>query len=235
MKLLIFFLQLKKLFIFCFINWKFVVSIDRLPVSATSASRVGQHAARSRRHCGETGNSKRSNWCRSLNLDSHTSHPPPPKVLQFLLPPNAPLNKQQNSHMKRLLQCDQSTNTIRTPALPVECTRESGLWDCSAKRIKNAAWWFFIVRPLALNLKRWCVLFEMAHSPGPCSHILMMEEGGWWGGEGGKRVNFKVWNFGQKWFFWVYERRRDFLGREKKNRGIFGGCDKRTKGFLWVC
>ena len=35
-------------------------------------------------------------------------------------------------------------------------------------------------------------------------------------------------------FFWVYERRWDFLGREKKQRDFFG-CVKMTKGFFWVC
>ena len=28
---------------------------------------------------------------------------------------------------------------------------------------------------------------------------------------------------------------RNFLVRKKKNRGIFGGCEKRTKGIFWVC
>ena len=38
--------------------------------------------------------------------------------------------------------------------------------------------------------------------------------------------------FWLKVIFWVYERRRNFLGREE-NKGIFGGCEKRTKGFFF--
>ena len=37
---------------------------------------------------------------------------------------------------------------------------------------------------------------------------------------GGPLGIFLVWNVGKKWFFWIYERCRDFLGHEK-NRGIF--------------
>ena len=35
--------------------------------------------------------------------------------------------------------------------------------------------------------------------------------------------------FWPKVIFWVDERHQDFLGREKKNRGIFLGCEKVTK------
>ena len=52
-------------------------------------------------------------------------------------------------------------------------------------------------------------------SPGTHSHILLT------GGEGSKGF-FGIWNFGQKGFFWVYERRLDVLGR-KKSTGIFLG------------
>ena len=34
-------------------------------------------------------------------------------------------------------------------------------------------------------------------------------------------------------FFGSMKRRREFL-RSQKNRGIFWGCEKRTKGFFWV-
>ena len=64
-----------------------------------------------------------------------------------------------------------------------------------------------------------------AVTQGPHSHILMTGGGGpsdFFGSE----ILAKV-------IFWVYERRRDFLGHEK-NRDIFGGCKKRTKGFLGV-
>ena len=63
-------------------------------------------------------------------------------------------------------------------------------------------------------------------SEGPHSHILMT------GGGGGVQVNFWVWNYGQKWFFWVYARCWEFFGLQKKTRRIFWGCKTRTKGFL---
>ena len=31
------------------------------------------------------------------------------------------------------------------------------------------------------------------------------------------------------------ERRRDFFGSQKKQRDFFLRCEKRTKGFFWVC
>ena len=45
-------------------------------------------------------------------------------------------------------------------------------------------------------------------------------------------LSLKFW---PKVIFGVYERRRDFfLGREK-NKGIFWGCEKRTKAFVGAC
>ena len=41
--------------------------------------------------------------------------------------------------------------------------------------------------------------------------------------------------FWPKEIFWVYERRRDFFGSQKKYRGIILGCKKMTKGFFGVC
>ena len=55
-------------------------------------------------------------------------------------------------------------------------------------------------------------------APLTCSHILLT------GGEGrggGFRGIFWGLKFGQKGFILVYERRGDFLGREKKKQGIF--------------
>ena len=49
------------------------------------------------------------------------------------------------------------------------------------------------------------------------THIL------YWQG-GGSEGFLGVWNFGQKGFFWVYERRGDFLG----------GSRKKHRGFFWV-
>ena len=42
------------------------------------------------------------------------------------------------------------------------------------------------------------------------------------GGGGGSEWFFWAWNFGQKWFFWVYERRRDFGGCKEKRRDFLG-------------
>ena len=53
------------------------------------------------------------------------------------------------------------------------------------------------------------VLSGVPQAQGPHPHILMT-------GGGGVRVNFLGLKFWPKVIFWVYERRRDFLGREKK-------------------
>ena len=45
-------------------------------------------------------------------------------------------------------------------------------------------------------------------------------------GGGGLSDCFEVWNFGQKWFFWVYKRCRDFFGSQK-NKWIFWGVVKK--------
>ena len=50
---------------------------------------------------------------------------------------------------------------------------------------------------------------------------------------GGGPSDFLGLKFRPKVIFWVYEIRRDFFGSRKKNRGIFLGCEKRTKGFFW--
>ena len=42
--------------------------------------------------------------------------------------------------------------------------------------------------------------------------------------DGGVRRIFWVWHSGQKGFFWVYERRRDFFGSRKQHRDFFGYC-----------
>ena len=71
---------------------------------------------------------------------------------------------------------------------------------------------------MLLQKKRAC------ESPGTHSHIFMTGEG-------------------QKWFFWVYERRRifwgrekkrDFFGLQKKELGIFLGYARKSSDFFWV-
>ena len=42
--------------------------------------------------------------------------------------------------------------------------------------------------------------------------------------DGGVRRIFLGLTFGQKGFFWVYERRRDFFGSRKQHRDFFGYC-----------
>ena len=59
---------------------------------------------------------------------------------------------------------------------------------------------------------------------GPHSHILMMG--------GGSDCFFGVWNFGPKWFFWVYERCRHFFGLWKKTEGFFWVAKKGLRDFL---
>ena len=54
-------------------------------------------------------------------------------------------------------------------------------------------------------------------------------------GGGGVRVTFLGLKFmAQSDFFGSMKDAEIFLGR-KKNRGIFGGFEKRTKRFFWVC
>ena len=43
------------------------------------------------------------------------------------------------------------------------------------------------------------------------------------GGGGGPKDFFWARHFGQKGFFWVYERRRDFFGSREQHRDFFGG------------
>ena len=65
---------------------------------------------------------------------------------------------------------------------------------------------------------------------GPHSHILMTGGGG-----GGSPSDFFGSEISAKSDF--FESMKDagiFLGA-KNNRGFFGGCEKRTKGFFWVC
>ena len=64
---------------------------------------------------------------------------------------------------------------------------------------------------------------------GPHSHILMT------GGEGSPSNSWGL-KFWPKWFFWVYERRRDFMvAKTDKAEEFSWGCEKRTKIFFWVC
>ena len=50
--------------------------------------------------------------------------------------------------------------------------------------------------------------------------------------DGEVRVIFLGLKFWAKVIFWVYERRRDFFGSRKKDRGIFGVAKKGLRDFL---
>ena len=52
------------------------------------------------------------------------------------------------------------------------------------------------------------------------------------GGVGGSKWFFGVWNFGRKWFFGVYERCQDFLGSQKKTKGLFWVAKKGLREFF---
>ena len=76
-----------------------------------------------------------------------------------------------------------------------------------------------------------CQLYRKFLPQGPHSHILMT------GGGGGGTV--QVIFFGSEIlaksdFFGFMKDAEIFLGHEKRNRRIFLGCKKRTKGFFWV-
>ena len=68
---------------------------------------------------------------------------------------------------------------------------------------------------------------ERMAAQGPHSHILMM-------GGGGPSDFLGSEILAQSDFLGSMKYPEIFLGR-KKNRGIFLGCGKRTKGFFWVC
>ena len=73
--------------------------------------------------------------------------------------------------------------------------------------------WMVAVGILSWAAKRINATTPQSEALGSHSHILMTR---------GSECFFWVWNFGQKWFFGVYERRRDFFGSWKKNRDFFG-------------
>ena len=66
------------------------------------------------------------------------------------------------------------------------------------------------------------------YSQGFHSHILIMEGGG-----GESKWFLWVCNFGQKLFFWVYERRQDFFGCKNRTKGFFSYAKKKW-WFFWV-
>ena len=55
------------------------------------------------------------------------------------------------------------------------------------------------------------------------------------GGEGGLEWFFGSEILAKSDFFWVYEKCWDFFWVTEENRGIFLGCEKRIKGYFWVC
>ena len=68
---------------------------------------------------------------------------------------------------------------------------------------------------------------EITSTPrGPTHIIILMTSGG-----GVILLGLKFW---AKVVFWFYERRWDFLGREKKTGGFFWVA-KKDSGTFWVC
>ena len=65
------------------------------------------------------------------------------------------------------------------------------------------------------------------HAQRPHSHSLMMGERG-----RGPSDFFRSEILAKSKFFWVYERRQDFFGSQKKTEGLFGVAKKGLRDFL---